>query len=140
VIFQQTPKLSGAGHYGSLLVFGNDGTLLVTMGDRQGYAERAQDLAMGQGKIAHIGLDGSVPSDNPFVGRSGAQPTTWSYGHRNVQAAALHPETGQLWTVEHGAMGGDELNHPERGWNYGWPTITCGVDYSGRRIGGRRKG
>ena len=135
VIFQQQPKVSGGGHFGSRLVFSNDGRLFVTMGDRQRYADRAQDLAMGQGKIARIAPDGSVPADNPFVGRSGAQATTWSYGHRNAQAAALHPETGQLWTVEHGAMGGDELNRPERGKNYGWPVITYGVDYSGRRIG-----
>lgn len=79
--------------------------------------------------------DGTVPRDNPFIGRDGAQPEIWSYGHRNVQAAALHPETGQLWTVEHGARGGDELNHPQAGKNYGWPVITYGVDYSGARIG-----
>jgi glucose/arabinose dehydrogenase len=79
--------------------------------------------------------DGSVPKDNPFLGRSGVQPEIWSYGHRNIQAAALHPQTGQLWTTEHGARGGDELNHPEAGKNYGWPVITYGVDYSGATIG-----
>jgi len=116
-------------------VFGRDGTLFVTQGDRQAYRDRAQDLSQGQGKIVRIKTDGSIPKDNPFVGRSGARPEIWSYGHRNVQAATLHPETGQLWTVEHGAAGGDELNHPEAGKNYGWPVITYGRDYNGRRIG-----
>lgn len=76
-----------------------------------------------------------MPADNPFVGRSGARPEIWSYGHRNVQAAAIHPATGKLWTIEHGARGGDELNHPEAGRNYGWPVITYGIDYSGAKIG-----
>jgi glucose/arabinose dehydrogenase len=83
----------------------------------------------------HLNRDGSVPRDNPFVGRANVRPEIWSYGHRNVQAAAMNPETGQLWTVEHGARGGDELNHPEAGKNYGWPVITYGIDYNGRRIG-----
>ncbi len=98
------------------------------------WRDRAQDLSMGQGKIMRITSTGSAPSDNPFVAVAHAQ-AIWSYGHRNVQSAALHPETGQLWTVEHGARGGDELNRPERGKNYGWPVITYGVDYSGARIG-----
>ena len=135
VIYAQQPKLRGGGHFGSRLVFGRDGTLFVTQGDRQGYRDSAQSLTAGQGKVVRINPDGSIPRDNPFVGRAGARPEIWSYGHRNIQAAALHPETGQLWTVEHGARGGDELNHPERGKNYGWPTITYGVDYSGARIG-----
>ncbi len=135
VIYAQQPKLRGGGHFGSRLVFGRDGTLFVTQGDRQSYRDSAQSLAAGQGKIVRINSDGSIPRDNPFVGRTGARPEIWSYGHRNIQAAALHPETGQLWTVEHGARGGDELNHPERGKNYGWPAITYGVDYSGARIG-----
>ena len=135
VIYQQTPKVSGGGHFGSRLVFARDGKLFVTMGDRMAYAERAQALAMGQGKIARVNADGTIPADNPFTGRAGAQPALWSYGHRNLQGAALHPETGQLWTIEHGARGGDELNHPEAGKNYGWPVITYGIDYSGARIG-----
>ncbi|MCE2900858.1 MAG: PQQ-dependent sugar dehydrogenase [Gemmatimonas sp.] len=135
VIYRQQPKLNGGGHYGSRLVFARDGRLFVTQGDRMNWKERAQDLAMGQGKIMRIATDGSVPADNPFAGRNDARAEIWSYGHRNVQAAALHPETGQLWTVEHGARGGDELNHPERGKNYGWPVITYGVDYSGATIG-----
>ncbi len=135
VIYRQVPKLAGAGHFGSRLVFANDGTLFITQGDRQNYRDRAQDLTQGQGKFIRINPDGSIPADNPFVGRSDARPEIWSYGHRNGQAATLHPETGQLWTVEHGARGGDELNHPEKGLNYGWPVITYGRDYSGAKIG-----
>jgi aldose sugar dehydrogenase len=116
-------------------VFVNDGTLFVTQGDRQAYREQAQNLESGLGKLVRINPDGSIPKDNPFVGKSGARPEIYSYGHRSMQAAALHPETGQLWTVEHGARGGDELNHPEAGKNYGWPVITYGVDYSGAKIG-----
>jgi glucose/arabinose dehydrogenase len=135
VIYRQTPKLNGGGHYGSRLVFARDGKLFVTQGDRMNWRDYAQDLARGQGKVMRINTDGTVPSDNPFNGQGTARPEIWSYGHRNVQAAALHPTTGQLWTVEHGARGGDELNHPERGKNYGWPVITYGVDYSGATIG-----
>jgi glucose/arabinose dehydrogenase len=137
VIYSQVPKVGSSGHFGSRIVFRRDGTMFVTQGDRQAnqFRGQAQDLASGIGKIVRINSDGSVPRDNPFVGRAGARPETWSYGHRNVQAAALHPETGQLWTVEHGARGGDELNHPEAGKNYGWPVITYGRDYGGGRIG-----
>jgi glucose/arabinose dehydrogenase len=135
VIYRQEPKLNGGGHYGSRLVFDRNGLLYVTQGDRMNWRDRAQDLSMGQGKIVRITTTGAAPADNPFVSQNSGQPGIWSYGHRNVQAAALHPETGQLWTVEHGARGGDELNHPERGKNYGWPVITYGVDYSGVRIG-----
>ena len=135
VIYRQRPKLTGAGHFGSRLVFGRDGTLFITQGDRQRYRDSAQSLAAGMGKVMRINADGTIPRDNPFVGRSGVQPEIWSYGHRNVQAAALDPATGQLWTGEHGARGGDELNNPQPGKNYGWPVITYGVDYSGARIG-----
>jgi aldose sugar dehydrogenase len=107
----------------------------VTQGDRFNFRDRAQELSAGMGKVVRINADGSIPRDNPFVGREGARPEIWSYGHRNVQAAALDPSTGRLWTVEHGARGGDELNHPEAGKNYGWPVITYGVDYSGETIG-----
>jgi glucose/arabinose dehydrogenase len=140
VIHRQTPKVPGGGHYGSRIVFANDGTLFITQGDRQGFRDRAQDLRQGIGKFVRINRDGTIPADNPFVGRDDALPWIWSYGHRNGQAATLHPETGALWTVEHGARGGDELNHPEKGLNYGWPVITYGRDYSGARIGeGRAK-
>ena len=135
VIYRQQPKLSGAGHFGSRIVFAKDGTMFITQGDRQAYREKAQNLAELQGKVVRINSDGTIPRNNPFVGRANARPEIWSYGHRNVQAAALHPETGQLWTIEHGAQGGDELNHPEAGKNYGWPVITYGKDYGGGRIG-----
>jgi glucose/arabinose dehydrogenase len=135
VIYRQQPKVVGPNHFGSRLVFARDGTLFITQGDRYTYRDGAQDLSVGFGKLVRINLDGSVPRDNPFVGRAGARPEIFSYGHRNVQGAALHPETGQLWTAEHGARGGDELNRPEAGKNYGWPIITYGVDYSGATIG-----
>jgi glucose/arabinose dehydrogenase len=134
VIWRQEPKVSGANHWCSRLVFRPDGTLFVTLGDRYGHRERAQDLSTTIGKLVRINPDGTVPKDNPFVGRAGARPEIWSYGHRNVQAAALDA-SGRLWTVEHGARGGDELNAPEAGKNYGWPVITYGVDYSGAKIG-----
>ena len=135
VIWRQLPKVGGGNHWGSRLVFARDGTLYVTTGDRYSERDRAQDLATTLGKVVRINADGSIPADNPFVKRDGARPEIWSYGHRNLQGAALHPQTGQLWTVEHGARGGDELNRPQGGKNYGWPVITYGVDYSGLRIG-----
>ena len=135
VIYRQRPKVEGNGHFGSRLVFARDGKLFVTQGDRQGYREQAQKPGSGLGKLVRINPDGSIPDDNPFVSRQGTLPEIYSLGHRSVQAAALHPETGRLWTVEHGARGGDELNHPEGGKNYGWPVITYGRDYSGASIG-----
>jgi aldose sugar dehydrogenase len=135
VIWRQQPKVSGSNHWGSRIVFRPDGTLFVTLGDRFDYSDGAQDLSTTIGKIVRINPDGSAPRDNPFVGRAGARPEIWSYGHRNVQAAALDPETGQLWTAEHGARGGDELNHPDAGKNYGWPVISYGVHYSFLKIG-----
>ncbi|HVH39209.1 MAG TPA: PQQ-dependent sugar dehydrogenase [Gemmatimonadaceae bacterium] len=137
VIYRQTPKVASSGHFGSRLVFARDGKLFITQGDRQSsqFRGQAQQLGSGIGKVIRINADGTVPEDNPFVGRKNALPAIWSYGHRNVQAAALDPETGKLWTVEHGARGGDELNHPEAGKNYGWPVITYGRDYSGASIG-----
>ena len=135
VLYRQTPKVRSFGHYGSRIVFGPENTMWVTAGDRQNQRPLVQDLSTGIGKIVRIHRDGTIPSDNPFVGRAGVVEAIWSYGHRNLQGATLHPETGQLWTVEHGARGGDELNHPEAGKNYGWPVITYGVDYSGATIG-----
>ena len=135
VIYRQQPKVRGGGHYGSRIVFRKDGTMFVTQGDRMDYREQAQDLKSLLGKIVRINTDGSVPKDNPFVGKSGVRPEIWSYGHRNIQSAILHRATDQLWTVEHGPRGGDELNHPEAGKNYGWPVISFGVEYSGRKIG-----
>lgn len=135
VIYRQEPKVSGGNHFGSRIVFARDGTLLVTQGDRFSYRDQAQDLESDLGKIVRVNTDGSIPGDNPFTGRGTARPEIWSYGHRNIQAAALDPASGQLWTVEHGAAGGDELNHPEPGKNYGWPVITYGRDYDGSSIG-----
>ena len=132
-IYSQRPKMQGGGHYGSRLVFGRDGTLFITQGDRMNWRDSAQSLTAGMGKIMRINPDGTIPRDNPFVGRNDAQPEIWSYGHRNLQGAALHPQTGQLWTVEHGPRGGDELNHPEAGKNYGWPVIGYGINYDGSR-------
>ena len=134
MIWRQVPKVTGPNHWGSRLVFRPDGTLFVTLGERYLHLDRAQDLSTTLGKIVRINADGTVPRDNPFVGREGARPEIWSYGHRNIQAAALDAR-GQLWTVEHGPRGGDELNNPQPGKNYGWPFITYGLDYSGARIG-----
>jgi glucose/arabinose dehydrogenase len=135
VIWRQQPKVGASNHFGSRIVFRPDGTLFVTLGDRFNYSERAQDLSSTLGKIVRINPDGTAPRDSPFVNRTGALPEIWSYGHRNIQAAALHPDTGQLWTAEHGARGGDELNHPEAGKNYGWPVISYGTHYSFTKIG-----
>ncbi len=129
------------GHFGSRLAFDKDGYLFVTVGDRQappsGDLENhpAQDLSNHNGTINRLHDDGRVPTDNPFVGREGAKPEIWSYGHRNPQALAIHPETGDIWSTEHGPQGGDELNHIRPGLNYGWPVIGFGVNYrSGARI------
>jgi glucose/arabinose dehydrogenase len=137
VIWRMTPTLDSSLHFGSRLLFARDGTLFITTGERSIREGRrqAQKLDSAFGKIIRIHADGSVPKDNPFVDRPGALPQIWSYGHRNVQAAAWHPDTGDLWIVDHGARGGDELNLVERGKDYGWPTITYGVEYSGAEIG-----
>ena len=134
IVFRQLPKLDGGAHFGSRLAFSPDGHLFVTLGDRR-RGDAAQDLNRHQGKVVRLMRDGSVPADNPFGGRSDAKPEIWSYGHRNPQGAAIHPASGQLWTVEHGSMGGDEVNIPRAGRNYGWPVITYGRDYSGAKIG-----
>ncbi|WKL58232.1 PQQ-dependent sugar dehydrogenase [Asticcacaulis sp. ZE23SCel15] len=135
VIWQQSPKVKSNNHWGSRIVFAPDGKLFITTGDRASFREKAQDLTYTFGKVIRINSDGTIPQDNPFVGRSDAKPEIWSYGHRNMQGAAINPATGKLWTNEHGAQGGDEINAPEAGKNYGWPVITWGVDYSGARIG-----
>jgi len=137
VIFRQTPSLDSTKHYGGRLVFARDGTLFVTLGERSILPGRvqAQRLDGTLGKVVRINTDGSIPKDNPFVGKAGARPEIWSIGHRNILSAALDPRTGKLWEVEHGARGGDELNQPEKGKDYGWPTITYGQEYSGKPIG-----
>lgn len=138
VIFHQTPSLDSQLHFGGRLVFRPDGTLFITLGERSITAGRmqAQRLDGQLGKIVRLQPDGSIPKDNPFVGKDGVRPEIWSYGHRNVQAAALHPGTGELWEVEHGARGGDEINIARAGKDYGWPTITYGIEYSGGPITG----
>ncbi len=135
VIFRQQPAVSGGNHFGSRLVFAPDGMLFVTLGERFNYMDKAQDLSTTLGKVVRIAPDGSIPSDNPFVDKDGARPEIWSYGHRNVQAGVIEPATGRLWTVEHGPRGGDEVNKPEAGKNYGWPVIGYGRHYSGAQIG-----
>jgi aldose sugar dehydrogenase len=134
VIFRQMPTLDSDLHFGSRIVFTPDGRLFLTLGERAKASEQSQNLNSHFGKIVRINTDGSVPEDNPFVGRSDAKPEIWSYGHRNIQAAALDA-TGRLWDVEHGPRGGDELNLAAAGKNYGWPVITYGIEYHGPKIG-----
>lgn len=138
VIYRQRPSLRSPLHFGSRLVFARDGKLFITLGDRSITEGRmqSQKLESGLGKIVRINTDGSIPKDNPFVGREGALPEIWSIGHRNIQSAALHPATGELWEVEHGTRGGDELNIARKGRDYGWPTIAYGIEYRGGPITG----
>ena len=138
VIFKQQPSLNSTLHFGGRLVFGRDGTLFITTGDRSITEGRMQAQRMDGllGKIVRLNPDGSVPKDNPFVGKSGVRPEIWSFGHRNIQAATLHPATGELWEVEHGTRGGDELNVSRKGLDYGWPTIAYGIEYQGPPITG----
>jgi glucose/arabinose dehydrogenase len=133
-IFSMNRKTRAGQHFGSRLVFRPDGTLFVTTGDR-GDGDRAQDFTDHAGAVLRIRPDGGIPADNPFAGRADALGEIWSKGHRNVQGAALDRRSGALWTVEHGARGGDELNRPEAGRNYGWPVISYGRHYSGFKIG-----
>ena len=137
VIFRALPTYDNAMHFGSRVVFDREGRVYVTLGERSDLETRpqAQDPGSHLGKIVRINADGSVPSDNPLVGQQGARPEIWSLGHRNVQGAALHPETGELWAIEHGARGGDEVNIVRAGRNYGWPTIAYGIEYRGGEIG-----
>ena len=140
IIFRQEPSHAGTYHFGSRLVFGRDGNLFVTLGERNDLRNQAQNLNNHLGKIVRIKPAGGAAPDNPFLNREDARPEIWSYGHRNIQSAALHPTTGELWIVEHGARGGDEVNIPQKGKNYGWPVISYGVHYSGQKIGeGTRK-
>lgn len=137
VIYHQLPAFASNAHFGSRLVFGRDKTLFITQGDRSAMGGRmqSQDMNSGIGKFVRINRDGTIPADNPFVGRSGVRQEIWSIGHRNAQGAALHPTTGELWAVEHGPRGGDEINIARKGKDYGWPTITYGIEYRGGPIG-----
>ena len=138
VIFHQAPSLASQLHFGGRLVFGRDGTLFIALGDRSVIEGRmqAQRLDGMLGKIVRVNADGSIPKDNPFIGKAGVRPEIWSYGHRNIQGAALHPVTGELWEVEHGTRGGDELNVAGKGKDYGWSTIAYGIEYAGDPING----
>jgi aldose sugar dehydrogenase len=137
-IFHQKPSLDSPLHFGGRLVFAPDGKLFITLGERSITPGRmqAQQLDSLLGKMVRLNPDGSIPSDNPFVGKVGAGPEIWSYGHRNIQAAAINPATGELWVAEHGVRGGDELNVPRKGRDYGWPTIAYGIEYKGGTITG----
>ena len=138
VIFHQVPSLDSRLHFGCRLVWDRDGALFVALGDRSIPEGRmqAQRLDGLLGKVVRINADGSIPKDNPFVGKEGVRPEIWSIGHRNIQAATLHPETGELWEVEHGTRGGDEINIARKGKDYGWPTIAYGIEYKGDPITG----
>ena len=142
VLFSQKPKVASSAHFGCRIVESRapgangrpDGKLFLTLGDRFSRKEDAQKLDNHHGKIVRINKDGSVPADNPFAGRAGALPEIWSYGHRNAQGATLAPD-GAFWLHEHGPQGGDEINLPRPGANYGWPDITYGENYGGGKIG-----
>jgi glucose/arabinose dehydrogenase len=133
-LFESVSK--GRGHYGGKIAFDKNGFLFLTLGDRQVAPEGnleahpAQDLTNHHGKMIRLHDDGKVPADNPFVNQAGAKPEIWSYGHRNVQGIAVHPDTGEVWADEHGPQGGDEVNRIQRGANYGWPVIGFGVNYT----------
>jgi glucose/arabinose dehydrogenase len=141
VIFSQKPKVPSRQHFGNRLVFDGKGHLFVTLGERsrERFRGQAQDLNSHLGKVVRLTEEGGVPPDNPFVNKPGALPEIWSYGHRNPQAAAINPATGALWEIEHGPRGGDEINLPEPGKNYGWPIISHGVNYSGTPVGSGKK-
>lgn len=133
VFFRQQPKLSTGNHFGGKLAFDKQGHLFITLGENN-QRPTAQDLSLHQGKIVRLALDGKVPKDNPFTHKSPAKPEIWSYGHRNPQGLALNPWTEVMWANEHGPKGGDEINIPQAGKNYGWPLATHGVNYSGLAI------
>ncbi len=135
IIFKALPKSKGGRHFGSRLVFGRDGTLYISLGDR-GQRPSAQDLGDHRGSLIRVNADGSVPPDNPFVGRANVRPEIYTYGNRNMQGMSLNPMSGVIWTHEHGPQGGDEVNVMNPGTNYGWPVITYGVNYGfGTKIG-----
>lgn len=134
-VFVQQPKVNSAYHFGSRLIWAKDGTLFITLGDRAERKDDAQTLNTHHGKVVRINADGTVPKNNPFINTPNALPEIWSYGHRNMQGAALHPVTGELWSGEHGPQGGDEINIDRAGKNYGWPVITYGENYGGGKIG-----
>jgi aldose sugar dehydrogenase len=135
LIFEARPLVESSKHFGGRLAFMRDGTLLITMGERFVRRELAQDLGADMGKVLRIDRDGSAPPDNPFVGRQGARPEVYTYGHRNPQGLLVDPRDGTVWEQEHGAMGGDEINLLKPGANYGWPLVAYGKNYDGSTIG-----
>lgn len=137
VIYRATPAYKGNLHYGGRILIAPDGNLLISTGERSDLVTRpqAQSLNSGLGKVIRITKEGKPAAGNPFAGQAGARPELYSYGHRNVQSLALDPVTGDLWEAEFGPRGGDELNHIQPGKNYGWPTITYGIEYSGEKVG-----
>lgn len=136
VVYRQEPKMSHGTHVGARLVFDDNGHLFISQGDNRVAAAQAQELDKLAGKLVRIWPDGRIPKDNPYVKKSGARGEIWSYGHRNMQGAAIHPRTRAIWTSEHGPQGGDEINIPRAGGNYGWPVVTHGIDYSGKPVPG----
>ncbi len=134
IIFEAYPYTSARHHYGSRMLFGNDGMLYFSVGERGNERENPQNLGNDLGKIHRVKDDGSIPADNPFVNTSGARPSIWSYGHRNPQGLVKHPVTGEIWSHEHGPRGGDEINLVKKGANYGWPVITYGINYNGKPV------
>lgn len=134
VIFRQQGPLSSGNHYGCRIAQARDGNLFVTLGEHFSHRDEAQNLGNHLGKLIRITPDGTAPNDNPFVGRDGARPEIWSYGHRNEQGLAINPASGEVWEIEHGPRGGDEVNIIGKGKNYGWPVIGYGIDYNGTKI------
>lgn len=142
VIFRQESKVASTKHYGSRLLFDRGGHMYITTGERseRQYRGQAQELDSLLGKVVRLTADeAKIPRDNPFIGNARARGEIWSYGHRNVQGAAIHPSTGKLWTIEHGPKGGDEINIPEAGRNYGWPVVSHGINYNGEPVGSGKK-
>lgn len=143
VIFSQAPKVASTLHFGSRIVFDQDGHMFISLGERSKpeFRKQAQDLGSDLGKVIRLNRDGTIPKDNPFLGKQGMRPEIWSYGHRNQQGAALNPWTQELWTNEHGPRGGDEINIARAGKNYGWPVVSYGINYDGTPVGkGERTG
>ncbi|MDO8289424.1 MAG: PQQ-dependent sugar dehydrogenase [Parvibaculum sp.] len=143
VIFSQSPKVASTLHFGSRIVFDHDGHMFISLGERSKseFRKQAQDLSSDLGKVIRLNRDGTIPKDNPFLGKQGMRPEIWSYGHRNQQGAAMNPWTHELWTNEHGPKGGDEINITRAGKNYGWPVVSHGVNYDGTPVGkGERTG
>jgi glucose/arabinose dehydrogenase len=130
VLYREAPAMRGEANFGSRLALDGDGHVFITQGDRFAPRMRAQTLSASEGKLMRLDVDGSVPADNPFVGRKDALPQVWSYGHRNSEGLAIDPRTGILWESEHGPRGGDEINLPRAGGHYGWPIASFGMDYA----------